>query len=99
MKHVAPFISSVGVSNFIASVGGLAWQWAPVQCVECCGAGHPLVTSTTPDVSLKHTDTGGGDDDYDVLEKGHYHDDDVLDVLDVLDLDGRDDDDHAHGEE
>ena len=56
-------------------------------------AGHPLVTSTTPDVSLKHTDTGGDDD---VLEKVHYHDDDVLDVLD---LDGRDDDDHAHGEE
>ena len=62
-------------------------------------AGHPLVTSTTPDVSLKHTDTGGGDDD-DVLEKGHYHDDDDDDdVLDVLDEDGRDDDDHTHGEE
>ena len=27
--------------------------------------GHPLVTSTTPDVSLKHTDTGGDDDDDD----------------------------------
>ena len=70
-------------------------------------AGHPLVTSTTPDVSLKHTDTGGGDDDY-VLEKGHYYDDDD-DVLekghyyddddDVLNEDGRDDDGHTHGEE
>ena len=87
------------MSNFIASVGGLGWQWAPVQCrVLLSRAGHPLVTSTTPDVSLKHTETGGGDDD-DVLEKGHYHDDDDDDVLDVLEEDGRDDDDHTHGEE
>ena len=62
-------------------------------------AGHPLVTSTTPDVSLKHTDTGGNDD---VLGKAHYDDDydDDDDALDVLDEDGRgDDDDHRCGEE
>ena len=38
---------------------------------------HPLVTSTTPDVSLKHTGCTGGDDDQGVLEKDH-DDDDVL---------------------
>ena len=32
--------------------------------VEIVGL-HPLVTSTTPDVSLKHTDTGGDDDEDD----------------------------------
>ena len=37
---------------------------------------HPLVTSTTPDVSLKHTGTGG-DDDEGLLENNH-DDDDVL---------------------
>ena len=59
--------------------------------------GHPLVTSTTPDVSLKHTDTGGNDD---VLGKDHYDSDDDDDVLVVLDEDGRDDDDdHRCGEE
>ena len=49
----------------------LGWKWAPVVVLfnEQSWAGHPLLTSTTPDVSLKDTDTGGDDDD--VGEKDH----------------------------
>ena len=86
VKHVAPFIWSVVGSNFISLYCTEVYIHYNVECcwvglaVDTCAmcrvllgrAGHPLVTSTTPDVSLKHTDTGGDDD---VLEKGHYHDD------------------------